>query len=105
VGEGDTVTAQTPAAGSKVLQEGASLVLTLGEAKKSLEAAVPNVVGLTASAANQLLLNSGFNITVEGAKDYFKVDKIVSTQYPAAGTVVPLGTAVTVCFPYDQKKE
>ncbi|MBR2464826.1 MAG: PASTA domain-containing protein [Clostridia bacterium] len=105
VGEGDTVTAQLPAAGSKVLQEGASLVLTLGESKQSLEAAVPNVVGLTASAANQLLLNSGFNITIEGAKDYFKVDKTVSAQYPAAGTVLPLGTAITVYFPYDQKKE
>ncbi|MBR2011570.1 MAG: PASTA domain-containing protein [Clostridia bacterium] len=105
VGEGDTVTAQLPAAGSKVLQKGASLVLTLGASKETHEAAVPNLVGLTATEANQLLLNSGFNITIEGAKDYFKVNKIVSAQYPAAGTVLPLGTAVTVYFPYDQKKE
>ena len=36
-GEGTTVTAQLPAAGTKVLQNGASLVLTCGEAQKSTE--------------------------------------------------------------------
>lgn len=104
-GEGATVTAQLPAAGTKVLQNGASLVLTCGEAQKSTEAAVPALVGLTATEANRLLLNSGFNIVIDGAKDYFKADKVVCAQSPAAGTVVPLGTAVTVSFPYDEKKE
>ncbi len=102
-GEGDSVTAQVPAAGSKILKKSAAVVLSLGDRESRHEGEVPNVVGLAASEANLLLQNSGFNITIAGAKDYFKADKIVSAQMPAAGTVLPYGTAVTVYFPYEEK--
>ena len=104
-GDGSTVVAQMPAAGSKILQKNASLVLSLGAEQDPGQGEVPSVVGLTASEANLLLQNSGFNIAVAGAKDYFKADKTVTAQSPAAGTVLPRGAAVTVYFPYDEKRE
>ena len=104
-GEGDAVTAQLPAKGSRILQKGAALTLSLGTASDRREGEIPNVVGLTAGEANFLLQNSGFNIIVSGAKDYFKGNKTVSAQFPAAGTVVSLGDAVTIYFAYDENDE
>lgn len=105
VGEGDTVTAQAPAAGSKVLQNGASAVLTLGASEEESLITVPDLIGLTAAEANRLLVDQGFNIAIGGAKDYFKVDKTVMGQFPAAGTVLSVGAVVTVYFPYEEKRE
>lgn len=105
VGEGDTVTAQAPAAGSKVLQNGASAVLTLGASEEESLITVPDLIGLTAAEANRLLVDQGFNIAIGGAKDYFKVDKTVMGQFPAAGTMLSVGAVVTVYFPYEEKRE
>lgn len=104
VGEGACVTAQHPAAGSLLLRDGATVVLTLGdEAQQMLE--VPNVCGLSAAQANRLLIDSGFNIGVQGAKDYLKSNKNVMAQYPSAGTRLPRGSVVILRFPYDEIKE
>ena len=104
VGTGDYVSAQVPTAGSSVIADGASVVLTLGETAQEL-LTVPDLVGMTASAANKLLIDSGFNIQVSGGRDYLKNQKNVATQYPAAGTQVPRGTVVTLRFPYDESSE
>ncbi len=104
IGEGDTVTAQLPKAGERVLSSGARVTLTLGAALPET-VAVPQLVGLSAAAANRLLLDCGFNIAIGGAKDYFKVDKTVSAQHPAAGTPLPRGSVVSVYFPFEEKRE
>ncbi len=104
VGEGEKVIAQMPVGGSMILKNGASVVLTLGEGKPQ-EIVVPNVIGLDAATANQILTNLGLNIAISGAKDYLKSDKIVSAQLPASGTSISAGGVVTLYFPYDEYQE
>jgi len=62
-------------------------------------------VGMTAAEANQLLLNAGFNISITGARDYWKTGKTVVEQIPAAGATLPYGTVVTLRFAYDEIAE
>jgi len=105
LGEGALVSAQSPAAGTQILKKGGKIVLTLGSNAPEQTLTVPNVVGLSAAAANRLLQDSGLNITVCGAKDYYKVDKTVIDQLPAAGTPLPSGGSVCIYFSYDAIKE
>ncbi len=104
VGEGNQVTAQMPQAGAVVLREGANIVLTLGEAQTQL-LEVPDVVGLTAATANKVLIDAGFNVTVQGAKDYLLNNKIVSSQSVTAGTRMARGTVIILRFSYDEIEE
>ncbi len=101
VGDGDTVTAQTPAAGTLIKRTGGNVVLTLGEGTVET-LSVPNVVGCTAKEANELLVNAGFNIRIEGSADYYTSGKTVTLQYPAAGEVAPRGSVIVLRFPYDE---
>ena len=104
VGEGQVITAQSPAAGSKLQREGATVRLTLGDAAPSM-LTVPSVVGMTASAASKLLIDMGFNIRLSGAKDFALTDKTITGQLPAAGTELPVADVVTLIFPYDESEE
>jgi stage V sporulation protein D (sporulation-specific penicillin-binding protein) len=104
VGEGSFVTGQIPAAESKVLREGATVILTLGESAEEM-VQLPNVTGMTAAVANKTLLNAGFNVRVIGAKDYLTGGKIVVEQLPAPETCLPRGTVVTIRFAYDEIAE
>ncbi|MBQ3064322.1 MAG: PASTA domain-containing protein [Clostridia bacterium] len=103
-GEGAVVTAQSPTAGSTLQKSSATITLGTGEEAPLLRA-VPSLVGMTASAANKLLTDMGFNIRLSGAKDYAKTDKTVVGQSPAAGTMLPVAGVVTVQFPYDEAKD
>ena len=105
LGEGVAIFSQIPSAGTAILANGAKISLTLGSEVPLTDSKVPQLTGLTAAEANLLLQNSGFNITVCGAKDYYKVNKVVSGQEPAAGTVLPLGASVCIYFSYDAVKE
>ncbi len=103
-GDGAFVTGQIPAAGSTVLQAGASITLTTGKGKESL-IVVPNVVGMSAAEANKALINAGFNIKVIGAKDYLKSNKTVIEQSCVAGAELPHGTVVVIRFGYEESTE
>ena len=103
-GEGAVVTAQSPAAGSTLQRSNAAITLTTGEAVPT-SLTVPNVVGMTASAANKLLVDMGFNIRLAGAKDFAATDKTVRAQSPAAGTELAAAGVVTLYFPYDEREE
>ncbi len=104
VGEGDTVTAQLPAAGSAVLLAGASVTLTLGEGSIG-ERPVPDVVGMSATEANRTLVNAGFNVSVMGAADVMIADKTVIEQLPSAGTPLAAGSVVTIRFLFEESRE
>lgn len=71
VGNGETVISQTPVNGSKISRAGGQVVLYTGGEEKTT-AKVPKVEGLTATEAIKLLLDSGFNVRLEGATDYDK---------------------------------
>lgn len=103
-GEGDTVTGQSPAVGSEITGSEAKILLTLGDGVTS-EATVPNLIGMSASLAIETLLRAGFNLSVAGAKDFALSDKTVKNQFPAAGSALPCGSVITLCFPFDEVAE
>lgn len=103
-GEGERVVSQSPVAGSSVIRTGAKIILTLGEAQPDT-VSVPELVGVSGTAANQILIDHGLNVAVVGVRDLASSGVAVTKQYPAAGEVVPVGTVVTLYFPYEEKRE
>ena len=97
VGDGDTVTDQTPAGGA-IVPNNATVILYLGQEKPDTPCTVPNVIGKTASAANQAITNAGLIMKVAGATTASSGDVHAIAQDIAAGTEVEAGTVVTVQF-------
>ena len=99
IGNGSVVTGQVPASGSRLSVEKGVIYLYTGDELPSDTVSVPDVVGKTASACNRLIVNAKLNIKIEGAQNYDEGSgAVVVSQSPAAGTVVPPGTIVTVEF-------
>lgn len=103
---GDSITdstvirAQMPEAGTTVKKSGSKVILY---AYKSLQndnmVAVPNVVGMTAAAANQTLINKGFNIVIVGAAYYKNTSTAtVKSQSAKGGTIMVKGSVVVLYF-------
>jgi stage V sporulation protein D (sporulation-specific penicillin-binding protein) len=101
IGSGTVVGSQIPEGGAVVEKDSARLILyTRGERAEST-VKVPDVVGMTAAAANRLIVSSGLNIRILGAKQYLSGQTAVAvSQSVAAGTMVPAGTVVEVSFYY-----
>ena len=99
IGNGEKVTAQVPSAGSFLSKQYGRIILYVGDTAPKDDLNVPNVVGLSASAANRVLINAGFNICIEGATN-FDVGEgaVVISQYPEAGTPATRGDVITVTF-------
>ena len=66
VGDGDTVTDQTPVGGA-IVPNSAEIILYLGAEKSTDKCIVPNVVGDSAATANQKIVNAGLIMGVSGA--------------------------------------
>ncbi len=94
VGDGDTVTAQVPAAGASIFKDTGKLILYTGEETPKNTVTVPDLVGKTAEAANRLLVNAGLNVSITGATNGDTATVI--SQSPAAGESVPAATVVTI---------
>ncbi len=88
------VLATEPAAGSEV-PEGASVVLRVSDGR----APVPDIAGLTRADAEKFLRDLHFTkVTASGTEDRAKpVNQALRTD-PAAGTVVPLDSPVTLWY-------
>ena len=97
VGGGETVTDQTPAGGA-IVPGSAEIVLYLGAEKPTDPCTVPNVAGLTASAANQRLTDAGLILKISGTTSSTSGNVVALSQDRPAGTEVPAGTVVTVQF-------
>ena len=97
VGDGATVTDQTPAGGA-IVPNNASIILYLGAEKPDTPCTVPNVVGKSASEANKALTNAGLIMRASGATTSSSGNVHAITQDVSAGTQVPAGTVVTVQF-------
>lgn len=99
IGNGEKVTAQVPEAGSKLSKQNGKVILYVGDAAPSKELTVPNVIGMSASAANRILINAGFNISIEGATNYDAGSgAVVVAQFPEAGSEATRGDVVSVTF-------
>lgn len=97
VGNGDTVTDQTPAGGA-IIPNNATVILYLGAEKSSELCTVPNVVGRTASEANQALTNAGLIMKVTGATSTSSGNVHAISQSVPEGTQVEAGSVITVRF-------
>lgn len=94
VGDGETVTAQSPAPGSSVVRSSGKVILYTGDETPKDTVTVPNVVGLSGEAANRIVVGQGLNISIVGATN--GTTATVINQSPAAGTSVAPGTLVTI---------
>ena len=92
VGDGATVTDQTPLGGA-IVPANAEIILYMGAEKSTELCTVPNVIGMSASNANKALTNAGLIIKTTGASTS---DAKVITQSLEAGAQVAAGTVVTV---------
>ncbi|MBQ7714962.1 MAG: PASTA domain-containing protein [Clostridia bacterium] len=94
IGGGDTVTSQIPPAGSTFSKESGILYLYTDGATATADIAVPDLVGKTAEAANRIIVNLGLNVSISGATNGSSA--VVTSQSPAAETLVPKGSLVTI---------
>ncbi len=94
VGDGETVTDQTPLGGA-IVPASAEVILYMGAEKSDAPCTVPNVVGLTAAQANRALADAGLILKATGASGEGSGIKAIS-QSLAAGAEVSAGTVVTV---------
>ncbi len=97
VGDGATVTDQTPAGGA-IVPNNATVILYLGAEKPDESCTVPDVVGLTASEANKAMTNAGLIMKVAGATTSSSGNVRALSQSEAAGTEMEAGSVVTVQF-------
>ena len=94
VGNGGTVTAQIPEAGSKISSDTGLLILYTGEETPSNNIVVPDLTGMTAYNANNAVVNEGLNVIFTGSTNGSTA--VVVNQYPAGGTRVARGTIVEI---------
>ncbi|MBR2616462.1 MAG: PASTA domain-containing protein [Clostridia bacterium] len=97
VGNGNNVVAQSPAAGTRVL-EGGKVYLYTEQGLNEATVTVPNVIGLSAANANRALINAGLNIEIEtGTLSSVEGATAVKQSIPEGEKVLP-GTVITVDF-------
>ena len=96
VGDGDTVTDQTPSSGSTIPGE-STVVLYLGETKPVELVQVPNVTGMSIENANTAITNAGLYLKLKGATAGGGT-VVAANQSITAGTMAERGTVITVEF-------
>ncbi len=100
VGEGSTVAAQSPAAGTVVSELSKFVVLYMSDSAAETEketVTVPDVTGMSATEATEAIINANLNIRISGAANYTSsTGATVVSQSVEAGTVVEEGTVVTL---------
>ena len=97
---------QYPESGTVVEKNSARILAYTDKETETLTVKVPNVTGMTAAAANQVLINAGLNIRILGTKNYLSgTGAVVVSQSVAAGEIVPKGTVVEVTFRYLDDKD
>lgn len=107
VGEGGTVTAQSPEAGRPVDAGGTVVIYTDGAAPQTVT--VPAVTGKTLTEVNKLLTDAGLNLRLLGWKDRDPHSvavraAVAGSQSVAAGETVPRGTVIDVTIQYQEKE-
>lgn len=106
VGEGNVVRSQSPQGGTRMEKENGAIVLYMGDIAESEYISVPKVTGMTAAAANRVLINRGLNIRIIGTKNHLTgTEAVVVTQSPAAGEQVLPGTVITLTFKTENDTE
>ncbi|MBQ9719066.1 MAG: PASTA domain-containing protein, partial [Oscillospiraceae bacterium] len=95
IGDAEKVTDQTPAGGALV-PNNAEIILYCGEAKSDELCIVPNVIGDSASVANQKLTNAGLIMSISGATNRSSASVRAISQSEEPGREVAAGTVIRV---------
>ncbi len=95
VGDGATVTGQTPAPASMITKAEGRVIIYTGTESAKATVEVPDVVGKTAEAANRILINAGLNVSLSGTGSSQETVTVV-TQSVAPGSKVAKGTVVEI---------
>lgn len=105
IGDGDTVLSQMPRANSTIYAKDGKIILYTGQ-DNNFMAEVPNVVGKSAEEANELLINSGFNVKIEGA-DGFKYGQVASVTWQSVEAMekMPRGSIITIRVLFVNEKD
>ncbi len=93
VGDGKTVVSQSPSASSTIPAGGKVILYTDGNENKRT-AIVPDFTGLTVSQANQVAVNAGLNMYINGNAS----NSTAYSQSIEKGKSVEAGTVITVSF-------
>lgn len=97
---------QYPEEGTVVEKNSARILAYTDKETETVTVKVPDVTGMSAVAANQVLINAGLNIRILGTKNYLSgTGATVISQSVAAGEVVPKGTVIEVTFRYLDDKD
>lgn len=97
VGDGATVIEQSPPTGTMVPRGSTVILYTDNSWMEVDKVEVPDVRGKTGMVANQLIINSGLNIRVEGVS-HDNQYAVAAIQDIPPGTEVDRGTVITVTF-------
>ncbi len=97
VGEGDTVTAQIPAAGTSI-PAGSTVILYLGDESPPATATVPDLSNLDYDGTKAKLEAAGLFMRVVGSNQSYGSSSVVESQSVAAGETVAMGTVIDVGF-------
>lgn len=102
IGDADGVVyKQYPEGGTVVEKASGTVYLYTNQVAQADTVVVPDVLGMTAVAANGTLINAGLNIRIEGTKNYLSgKGAVVVSQSVQAGQRVERGTVITVVFRY-----
>lgn len=95
VGDGDTVTDQTPEGGT-VIPGKSRVILYAGSEKPDTFCTVPSLVGLSPSEANMAVSSAGLLLRFTGTTDSGSGSVRVINQSEAAGAQVEAGTVISV---------
>jgi stage V sporulation protein D (sporulation-specific penicillin-binding protein) len=105
IGNGENVNSQMPMAKSKIYKKSGKIILYTGNDTPN-NVVIPNVVGLSPEEANQLLVNSGLNIRINGAENFAYGDGAeVVAQFPSSGISVEIGTVVSIEILFTDESE
>ncbi len=94
VGDGDTVTGQSPAAGGTMPLSGTMILYTDGKTPNE-NIMVPDLVNYSVAGATNRIKQSGLNVRVVGNANT-EATSLVISQSPAAGTMVAEGAVITI---------
>ncbi len=94
VGEGDTVTAQSPAGGNTMPLSGTMILYTEGKTPNE-NIMVPDLVNYSVAGATNRIKQSGLNVRVVGNANT-EATSLVISQSPAAGEMVAEGAVITI---------
>ena len=95
VGDGETITDQTPAGGA-IIPGKSSVILYVGEEKSTDKCVVPHLIGKTPSEANTTATAAGLLIRFSGTTGSESSSVRVLSQSIDEGTEVDAGTVITV---------